>query len=324
MDSESVDKLLIEPIGYMNSCFKTKNGTPRQPSISPLSSGYVKIEKTIFTNPEHSLEGLKDFSHVWILFHFHLNENKGIKAKVRPPRMNGSKTGVFSTRSPHRPNPIGLTLAKLVKVDGQTIYLSGIDLVDRTPVLDIKPYIEQYDFPKLDILQTSLRDTTSFSETTKCISHKFETKTEYHDEDLTAANVRNILEDEKSEICKDENLKNGVKASSWVDSVQQTQLNVIFASRAEKDLSAFKSVQSSGQERSKYDLKFFKDCSSLKQAIIDIFMEDPRSTYRRNKCSDRLYYASIDNCHVTAWFDYTTTPVTVEILRIKPLDDMTL
>ncbi|XP_005362440.1 tRNA (adenine(37)-N6)-methyltransferase-like [Microtus ochrogaster] len=113
--------LLTEPIGYLESCFLAKNGTPRQPSICSYSRACLKIRKSIFNNPEHSLMGLEQFSHVWILFVFHKNGHLNYKAKVQPPRLNGAKTGVFSTRSPHRPNAIGLTLAKLEKVEGNTV-----------------------------------------------------------------------------------------------------------------------------------------------------------------------------------------------------------
>ncbi|XP_068090427.1 tRNA (adenine(37)-N6)-methyltransferase isoform X2 [Hyperolius riggenbachi] len=91
---------------------------------------------------------LQFFSHVWILFVFHKNGRLSCKAKVQPPRLNGAKTGVFSTRSPHRPNAIGLTLAKLDKIEGGTLYLSGIDMIQGTPVIDIKPYIAEYDSPQ--------------------------------------------------------------------------------------------------------------------------------------------------------------------------------
>ncbi|KAG8512222.1 tRNA (adenine(37)-N6)-methyltransferase, partial [Galemys pyrenaicus] len=140
--------LLTEPIGYLESCFSAKNGTPRQPSICSHSRACLKIRKSIFNNPEHSLMGLEQFSHVWILFVFHKNGHLSCKAKVQPPRLNGAKTGVFSTRSPHRPNAIGLTLAKLERVEGGTVYLSGIDMIHGTPVLDIKPYIADYDSPQ--------------------------------------------------------------------------------------------------------------------------------------------------------------------------------
>ncbi|VFV22599.1 nef-associated protein 1-like [Lynx pardinus] len=140
--------LLTEPVGYLESCFSAKNGTPRQPSVCSHSRACLRIRKSIFNNPEHSLMGLEQFSHVWILFVFHKNGHLSYKAKVQPPRLNGAKTGVFSTRSPHRPNAIGLTLAKLEKVEGGAIYLSGIDMIHGTPVLDIKPYIAEYDSPQ--------------------------------------------------------------------------------------------------------------------------------------------------------------------------------
>ncbi|XP_073405820.1 tRNA (adenine(37)-N6)-methyltransferase isoform X1 [Dendrobates tinctorius] len=98
--------------------------------------------------------GLQQFSHVWILFIFNKNGHLSYKAKVQPPRLNGAKTGVFSTRSPHRPNAIGLTLAKLDKVEDDTIYLSGIDMIQGTPVIDIKPYIAEYDSPRSTVSPT--------------------------------------------------------------------------------------------------------------------------------------------------------------------------
>ena len=87
------------------------------------------------------------FVHFRVIFLFHKNTNKAIKAKVKPPRLDGGKVGVFASRSPHRPNPIGLTLAKLNGIIGNTLLLSAIDLLHGTPVLDIKPYVPDYDQP---------------------------------------------------------------------------------------------------------------------------------------------------------------------------------
>lgn len=88
-----------------------------------------------------------DVLSVRIVFLFHKNTNKTVKAKVKPPRLDGAKVGVFASRSPHRPNPIGLTLAKLDAIVGNALFLSAIDLLDGTPVLDIKPYVPDYDKP---------------------------------------------------------------------------------------------------------------------------------------------------------------------------------
>lgn len=80
------------------------------------------MHSKIFTNPEHALQGLEDFSHLWILFHFHRNDSTHLKAKVSPPRLNGVRTGVFATRSPHRPCPIGLSLVKIDRIEQNAIY----------------------------------------------------------------------------------------------------------------------------------------------------------------------------------------------------------
>ncbi|CAH1960105.1 unnamed protein product [Acanthoscelides obtectus] len=134
-------------IGVITTSFPEKRGTPRQPGICADMIAKLTLSKDAFTNPAHTLEGLQEFSHMWILFHFHKNESTHVKAKVAPPRLNGTRTGVFATRSPHRPCPIGLSLVKIDRILDDTIYFSGVDMIDNTPVLDIKPYIPQYDNP---------------------------------------------------------------------------------------------------------------------------------------------------------------------------------
>ncbi len=134
---------MIKAIGFLESCFAEKFGTPRQPMLVPAAAAKLKIFKQFI--PEQSLKGLEEFSHVWLLSWFHLNTNKSFKSTVHPPRLKGKTVGVFASRSPHRPSPIGLSVAKLEKIEGDTLYLSGADLVDGTPILDIKPYIPSYD-----------------------------------------------------------------------------------------------------------------------------------------------------------------------------------
>jgi len=134
---------LIQSIGRLESCFREKFGTPRQPQLAPSSQARLRIRAEFI--PEQSLKGLSEFSHVWLLSYFHLNTNKAFLSTVHPPRLKGKTVGVFASRSPHRPSPIGLSLARLERVEGDTLYLSGIDLVDGTPILDVKPYIPSYD-----------------------------------------------------------------------------------------------------------------------------------------------------------------------------------
>ena len=126
-------------IGVLESCYREKFGTPRQPHLVPASFARLKIYPEY--SPEHSLAGLAEFSHVWLLSWFHLSTNKTFHPKIHPPRLKGGKIGLFASRSPHRPNPVGLSLTKLERVEKDTLYLSGIDLVDGTPILDVKPYL---------------------------------------------------------------------------------------------------------------------------------------------------------------------------------------
>ena len=137
----------VQPIGEIHSCYRQCIGTPRQGLLAPTSRATIKLNSHI--SPE-SLVGLETFSHVWITFKFHLNtntlkESKNVSnrstfnAKITLPMLK-KKLGVFATRSPHRPNPVGVTLAKIDSFDKRTrtVYLSGCDLVEGTPVLDVK------------------------------------------------------------------------------------------------------------------------------------------------------------------------------------------
>lgn len=131
--------LQLESIGEIESCYSGKFGTPRQPGLVQSALAKIKISEKF--QPELSLEGLQAFSHLWVIFIFHLNQNARFHAKVHPPRLEGETMGVFATRSPHRPNPLGLSLVEIVKVESDGIWVRGADIVQGTPVLDIKPYL---------------------------------------------------------------------------------------------------------------------------------------------------------------------------------------
>lgn len=135
----------VKPIGFIKSDFQQKFGTPRQGSLSPSSRAQLILDKEWRNRGIFS--GLEGFSHVWLVSFFHLNETARRFAKVHPPRLRGKKVGVFASRSPHRPNPIGLSLARIVEVSDDTLLLSEIDLVENTPILDIKPYLAEADRP---------------------------------------------------------------------------------------------------------------------------------------------------------------------------------
>lgn len=133
----------LRAIGLLRSCFREKFGTPRQPRLAPGATASLTISKEFL--PEHSLSGLSRFTHVWLISYLHLNTNKRFRPKVHPPRLKGDSVGVFASRSPHRPSPLGLSLARLIKIEGAALHLAGIDLVDGTPILDVKPYVPDWD-----------------------------------------------------------------------------------------------------------------------------------------------------------------------------------
>ena len=135
-------------IGIIHSCFKEKFGIPRQPGLAPLAT--AELELLTPYNDRAALDGFEGCSHIWVQFVFHANSRHEWKPKVKPPRLGGNKSlGVFATRSPTRPAPIGLSVVKLdgiIEREGKLLLqLSGIDLLDGTPVLDIKPYVPYVD-----------------------------------------------------------------------------------------------------------------------------------------------------------------------------------
>ncbi len=133
----------FKPIGYLKSCYPTKFGIPRQSGIVKKAYSELKIRADL--QPEISLQGLEGYSHLWLEFIFHLNTASRYHAKVHPPRLDGKSIGLFATRSPHRPNPLGLSLVQIVEVKSDGLILAGADLVDGTPILDIKPYLPQFE-----------------------------------------------------------------------------------------------------------------------------------------------------------------------------------
>lgn len=132
----------FQSIGVIHSCFKEKFGIPRQPGLVPEAKATLELLPP-YNRPE-ALAELTGFSHLWIVFVFHQALRDEWRPTVRPPRLGGNKRlGVFASRAPFRPNPIGLSLVSLEAVDAERclLHLGGVDLLDGTPVLDIKPYL---------------------------------------------------------------------------------------------------------------------------------------------------------------------------------------
>ena len=130
----TMKEIIYKPIGIIHTPFKDTKGTPNQPTAGKNVKAFVEIQ------PEYieGLNDLKGFSHLILIYHFHLSVGYALMVK---PFMHDHLRGVFATRSPRRPNPIGISVVRLVKVKGGTIYVKDLDIVDGTPLLDIKPYI---------------------------------------------------------------------------------------------------------------------------------------------------------------------------------------
>lgn len=134
----------VSPVGIIHSCFKEKFAIPRQPHLAPAAQGILELLPPF--DQGDAVQGLEHVSHVWLLFLFHQALEERPRLKVRPPRLGGNRyMGVFATRATHRPNGIGQSVVKLDRVESGRLWLSGIDLLDGTPVLDIKPYVPYAD-----------------------------------------------------------------------------------------------------------------------------------------------------------------------------------
>ncbi|HEY3496585.1 MAG TPA: tRNA (N6-threonylcarbamoyladenosine(37)-N6)-methyltransferase TrmO [Polyangiaceae bacterium] len=132
--------LTCRPIGVVHSPFRERSAAPRQPSAAKEVRG--RIELYAQRGFEHALSDIEAWPYLWVIFWFHLN--RGWRPKVLPPR-SARRRGLFATRAPHRPNPLGLSVVKLERVEGLVLHVSGLDILDGTPVLDIKPYVPYAD-----------------------------------------------------------------------------------------------------------------------------------------------------------------------------------
>lgn len=251
----------LKPIGRIESCFSQRNGTPRQAGVAPAARSRLRMEWGV---PAHTLDGLAAFSHVWLIFLF--DQNRGdevVKSKVHPPCLDGAPTGVFACRSPHRPNPIGLSLVELDRIEGDTLYLSGADLIDGTPVVDVKPFVPYADLP------------------------------------LAMGKVR---------------------APEWVHAGGSPRLCV------EVTPNARACIQNACAARVPPDgcvaLRFFVGApDAAEAALVQVLQADPRSVYRRQKCSGQQYRVCIDGLDAECRFADDGAMVTVDSVRFRSIAD---
>ena len=137
----STSDLTLEPIGFVRSARETKVEAARQPRAAAGEA--ARIELLPGHHYEHALEDLERWELIWVIFWFHLNS--GWRPKVLPPRSTTGRKGVFATRSPHRPNPLGMSVVRLERVEGLVLHIRDSDMLDGTPVLDLKPYVAYTD-----------------------------------------------------------------------------------------------------------------------------------------------------------------------------------
>ena len=141
-----VREVSFTTIGVVRTPFPDRMSAPRQPYAAREAAGTIELFPG--RDFEHALSDLEGWDRLWVVFCFHLNAPGAWRPKVLPPRSAGRRRGVFSTRSPHRPNPIGLSVVRLDEVRGLVLHVRDVDMIDGTPVLDLKPYVPYADaFP---------------------------------------------------------------------------------------------------------------------------------------------------------------------------------
>lgn len=196
LENSQEKEVWLTIIGMVRSCFSERFGIPRQPGLVPAAT--ARLELLPPYNRREMVRGLEAFSHVWVQFLFHQTLSEGWKATIRPPRLGGrQRVGVFASRSPHRPNHLGLSVVRLQGVvcegNGVSLLLAGIDLLDGTPVLDIKPYIPYGDCPVEAqggyASQSPGRVAISFSPEALCFCQRYDEKTGRNLEEL----VRQVI-----------------------------------------------------------------------------------------------------------------------------------
>ncbi|XP_032521871.2 uncharacterized protein LOC116773510 isoform X1 [Danaus plexippus] len=311
-------QIKYKPIGYIETSFNNKRGVPRQTSVMTNSVGVITIDTNVFTNPEHALSGLEEFSHIWIIYHFHMTESNSTPAKVSPPRLVGEKKGVFSTRSPHRPCPIGLSLVKIHSIQGNKIHFYGVDMVNGTPVLDIKPYIPQYDYPISEAQERPPTEGIDLAGLNLNVS-SLNVTTEYGDElpgDLLTTltpseNLDDVLSIQRGEpdgqeryTAQASNINQAdVRVASWITNTRN-RYQVAFTDEA---LMRIENLIGSRAD-------------SFKANIESLLSEDPRSVYVKTKYKDHEYNCVLEDLSITCVFDETTSVCT--IIAVKSADEL--
>jgi tRNA-Thr(GGU) m(6)t(6)A37 methyltransferase TsaA len=271
--------LTMRAISVFESCWAEKNGCPRQGRANPTSWGQIKLQNGML------VDGLEAFSHVWLLWWFHLNTHKAGKAKVLPPRLppGTPKQGVLATRSPHRPNSIGLSLVKVISVEqtkdgGAIVTLGEVDLVNGTPIFDIKPYNPWCDSVE-PVAEVRLPDWLSKQEMRPL-----------------SASFTSEAEAQLAELCSEEPEGSGGQPRG----TEVHELRPATPSEA--------TVEALTRRR---------PLSECREAIVEVLCGEPRSKYRRSHCAEGLYVFPIGHLDVECTFDDDNATACVVAVRAR-------
>ncbi len=151
-------EIKYKPIGIIHSPNKEPKGSP----IQPVSAGNINGTVELFSEYAEGLKDLEGFSHIFLIYHFHLSKEAALLVK---PFMDNEVRGVFAMRGPGRPNPIGISVVQLVRIEDNILHIRDVDVVDKTPLLDIKPYIPEFDIRKADKIGWLERNIQKLSKT---------------------------------------------------------------------------------------------------------------------------------------------------------------
>ena len=153
-----MDNISYSPIGIIHSPFKTPQATPIQPGCAKG----VTAEVEVYPGYADGLEDLAGFSHIILIYHFHLSRKFSLRVK---PFLDDQWHGLFATRAPARPNPIGISVVRLTAIEGHVLFVQDIDVVDNTPLLDIKPYVPDFDVREVERIGWLESKSSKFKET---------------------------------------------------------------------------------------------------------------------------------------------------------------
>lgn len=231
---------------------------------------------------------------------FHRNGKDSVKSKVKPPRLGGEKKGVFATRSPHRPCPLGLSLVRVDHVTGNRVYVSGIDVIDGTPILDIKPYIPAYDNPTMQLDTKSTGEGGSPTKPTNLVRVAPWLESPSHLDVEFTTNAEQQLSLFQCQRQPPTMTGNPIKSTQ--------------EPAEDSDIETETTKTDTSREKSLYLLENFSSISNARQAIVSVLRQDPRSVYRRDTCSQEMYKFSIDNLNISCQF----TGTKVIVIDIQP------